>query len=94
MLAFLTRVRLDDLKLLYSERRGYHLTLPVAQRGVAERNNFIQLASQAKRTLACSTEQLQQLNLRAKDTIAQILAKTEEELEKLQARNRHVLGVR
>lgn len=77
-------LQLDDLKLLYSERRGYHITLPVAHKEVAERNGFIQLQSQAKRTLACSTEQLAQLNSRAKETICQILATTEAELEKLE----------
>ena len=51
-------LNLTDLKLAYTDRRGYHLTLPAAQRAVVEESGFIRIASQAKRTVACSTEQL------------------------------------
>ena len=39
---------------------------------------------QAKKTVACSTEQLTQLNLRCKEMIAQILLSTEREIGRLQ----------
>ena len=76
---------LTDLKLVYTDRRGYHLTLPASQRDVVEKNDlFIRIASQAKKTVACSTEQLVQLNNRCKEMISQILLSTEECLGKLQ----------
>ena len=97
---------LNELHLVYTDRRGYHLTLPASQRKVrrpsesacsqsashdgvmdrqvVEANGFIRIASNAKKTVACSTEQLAQLNLRCKDMIAQILMSTEAEVNKLQ----------
>ena len=57
---------MTDLKLVWSERRGYHLTLPIAHRELAEQAGFIKIASQAKKTVACSTEQIVQLSTRAK----------------------------
>ena len=57
---------LDDLKLNYSETRGYHLTVPAAARDFVKEKGFISLANNAKRTCACSTEQIHQLNTRAK----------------------------
>ena len=58
---------LSDLKLVWTERRGYHLTLPVAQRETVERAGFVKIASQAKKTVACSTDQLVQARLIAAD---------------------------
>jgi len=46
---------LSELKLNYTDRRGYHLTLPASQREVVEANGFIRIASNAKKTVACST---------------------------------------
>ena len=74
-------------------RRGYHLTLPASQREIVERNGFIRIASHAKRTVACSTEQLAQLNNRCKEMIGQILMSTERELTKLQDSIRQRLHV-
>ena len=84
---------LTDMKLVYTERRGYHLTLPASQREIVERNGFIRIASHAKRTVACSTEQLAQLNNRCKEMIGQILMSTERELTKLQDSIRQRLHV-
>ena len=52
---------------MWTERRGYHLTLPVAQRETVERAGFVKIASQAKKTVACSTDQLVQARLIAAD---------------------------
>ena len=46
---------LTDLKLVWSERRGYHLTLPVAQRAVVEKAGFIKIASQVHWNPPCRT---------------------------------------
>ena len=84
---------ITDIRLVYSDRRGYHLKLPASQRHIAEANGFIRIASQAKKTVACTTEQLGQLNLRCKDMIGQILISTEAELTKLQEAIRSRLHV-
>ena len=84
---------LTDLRLDYTDRRGYHFKLPASQKHIAEANGFIRIASQAKKTVACSTEQLAQLNSRCKDMISQILLSTEAELEKLQDEVRNRLHV-
>ena len=82
--SYTEKLALTDLKLAYTDRRGYHLTLPAGQRSVVEKNGFIRIASNAKRTVACSTEQLAQLSTRCKDMITQILVSTEKVLAKLQ----------
>lgn len=75
---------LKDMKLVYSERRGYHMTVPAADRDViTEANGFIRITSQARRTVACSTDQMAQLSTRAVDMIGQILLATEAQLSKL-----------
>ena len=61
-----------------SPRAGYHLVVPMAQRQTAVDAGFIRLASQtSKKTFACSTAKMVQLNTRAHGMIDQILATTE-----------------
>ena len=84
---------LTDLKLVWTERRGYHLTLPVGQKEIVQGAGFIQISSQSKKTVACSTEQLAQFSMRAKEMIQQILVSTEAQLEGLIGEIRHNLHV-
>ena len=58
---------LESLKLNYSQRRGYHFTLPAAERPLAVQHNFIHIQIMSKRTVGCSTEKLQQINSRCRE---------------------------
>ena len=81
--AYSEKLGLTDLRLVWNERRGYHLVLPIAQRAIVEQAGFIQIVTQAKKSVACSTEQLAQLAARAKEMIQQILISTEQQLASL-----------
>ncbi|EOD30919.1 hypothetical protein EMIHUDRAFT_462781 [Emiliania huxleyi CCMP1516] len=60
---------LESLKLNYSQRRGYHFTLPAAERPLAVQHNFIHIQIMSKRTVGCSTEKLQQINSRCRELL-------------------------
>lgn len=65
-----------QLKLNYSQRRGYHFTLPAADRHLAVEHKFIHIQQMSKKTVGCSTEKLSQINSRCRDVIQKILACT------------------
>lgn len=78
--AYAKQFDLSDLKLVWTERRGHHLMLPISQRETIERAGFIKIASQARKTVAFSTEQVMQLSARAQEMIQQILLSTESQV--------------
>jgi DNA mismatch repair protein MSH4 len=67
---------LHQLKLNYSQRRGYHFTLPASDRHLAVEQKFIHIQQMSKKTVGCSTEKLSQINSRCRDVIQKILACT------------------
>lgn len=88
----------DDMRLVYSDRRGYHCTVPASAKERLEQpgassHRFIRIASQAKKTVACSTDALSQLSLRCKEMIGQLLMHTEKELKGLEEEVRRRLHV-
>ena len=92
--AYSEQLGITDMRVNYTDRRGYHFVLPAQHKALVERHGFIRCASQAKKTIACSTDQLAQLNSRCKDMIGQILLSTEQQLSRLQDKirgNMHIL---
>jgi len=71
-----TSFSMNQLKLNYSQRRGYHFTLPASDRSLAVDHNFIHIQQMSKKTVGCSTEKLAQINARCRDVIQKILAST------------------
>lgn len=66
--------------LAHSARRGFHLTAAAEVEAELPRS-FIHVARASKRTLACSTEQLEQLNSRMAKTNQEILLLTDRVLD-------------
>lgn len=64
----------------YNPRRGYHLNAPLSVRADLD-GTFLHVAHVSKKTLACSTSQLEQVNARMRKTYEEIVLLNDKEIE-------------